>query len=176
MIYLSKMTIQDENFKYLCNLTTDVVGLPKGSLACKSREQKFQVPRAVISMIARLEEDIHQTVIAKGLKRDRSLIYHYEKMHKSNYATFPKYRKTFIDVYIAYCNTKKQNKVFKTQKQFEDCLIENKIKSSETYQTIVHLRSGNFYIDLKLNFKEFYNVIEIIKFALKDYHYEYKVI
>ena len=111
-----------QNFKNLCNLTTELVGLPKGSLSNKSREQKYQVPRAVISMIARLENNVHQAVIAKELNRDRSLIYHYEKMHKSNYRTYEKYRKTYIEVYIAYCNNKKQNKVFKTQASFKKYL------------------------------------------------------
>ena len=175
MTYLSKMT-DKQSFKNLCDLTTELVGLPKGSLACRSREVKYQVPRAVISMIARLEEGIHQTVIANGLKRDRSLIYHYEKMHEANYATYTKYRKTFIDVYIAYCNQKKQNKVFKTQVAFQKFLDKHNICSSETYDTELALRSGNFYVDLKLSYKDFYNVIEIIKFALNDYHYEYKVI
>ena len=160
MIYLSKMT-QEDNFKNLCNLTTDLVGLPKGSLSNRSREQKYQIPRAVISMIARLEENVHQTVIAKELKRDRSNIYHYEKFHQSNYISFPKYRETFINVYIAYCNQKKKKKYFKT---------------TETYNTKLALRSGNFYVTLQLTHQDFYNVIEIIKFALKDYHYEYKVI
>ena len=165
-----------QNFKNLCNLTTELVGLPKGSLSCKSRKHKYQVPRAVISMIARLEEDVHQTVIAKELNRDRSLIYHYEKMHQSNYRTYEKYRKTYIDVYIEYCNHIKQNKVFKTQSSFINYLAKHNICSSETYNTELYLRSGNFYVNLKLNYKDFYNVIEIIKFALKDYHYEYKVI
>ena len=175
MIYHFKMT-QEDNFKNLCNLTTELVGLPKGSLSCKSREHKYQIPRAVISMVARLEEKVHQTVIAKELKRDRSLIYHYEKCHDMNYKTYPKYRKAFIDVYIAYCNQKKKKKYFKTQASFQKFLDKNNICSSETYNTELALRSGNFYVTLQLTHQDFYNVIEIIKFALKDYHYEYKVI
>jgi hypothetical protein len=175
MIYLSKMT-DKENFKNLCNLTTQLVGLPKGSLSKKSREQKYQIPRAVISMIARLEENIHQTVIAKELKRDRSNIYHYEKFHQANYISFPKYRETFINVYIAYCNQKKKKKYFTTQASFHKFLDKHKINSSPTYNSELILRSGNFYVNLQLSHQDFYNVIEIIKFALKDYHYEYKVI
>tara|TARA_R110002167_G_scaffold7616_1_gene36001 strand:+ start:642 stop:1169 length:528 start_codon:yes stop_codon:yes gene_type:complete len=175
MIYHFKMT-QEDNFKNLCNLTTSLLGLPNGSLSCKSRKHKYQVPRAVISMIARLENNIHQTVIAKHLNRDRSLIYHYEKMHKSNYKTYENYRKTYIEVYIAYCNNKKQNKVFKTKSSFIKYLDKHNICSSKTFNTELALRSGNFCVNLKLNHKDFYNVIEIIKFALKDYHYEYKVI
>ena len=175
MIYHFKMT-QEDNFKNLCNLTTELVGLPKGSLSNRSREQKYQIPRAVISMIARLEENVHQTVIAKELKRDRSNIYHYEKFHQSNYISFPKYRETFINVYIAYCNQKKKKKYFKTQSSFHKFLDKHNIKSSETYNTELALRSGNFYVTLQLSHQDFYNVIEIIKFAFREHHYEYKVI
>ena len=59
--------IEEINFKILCDLTTNLVGLDKGSLAYKSREQKYQVPRAVASVVARMIDDTHQTVIAKEL-------------------------------------------------------------------------------------------------------------
>ena len=175
MIYLSKMT-QEDNFKNLCNLTTDLVGLPKGSLSKRSREHKYQIPRAAICVIARQEEGINKYVIGAGIKRDRTSINHYEKKHKSDYKTFPAYRKVFIDLYIAYCSHKKQKLYFKTQKDFQDLLDKNNIKSSTTYNTELVLRSGDFYVVLQLSHQDFYNVIEIIKFALKEHHYEYKVI
>ena len=53
MICLFNMTAED-NFKNLCDLATSLVGLPKGSLSIKNRKIKYQVPRAVVSMIARL--------------------------------------------------------------------------------------------------------------------------
>ena len=168
--------IKEKTFISLCNLTTEIVGLPKGSLSCKSRKQIYQVPRAVVSVVARLEEDIHQTVIAKELKRDRSLIYHYEKMHEANYKTFKKYRDLFIEVSKTYASIKNKKPKFKNTKRLKDFLTENNIISSEVYQTTLNVRVGNFDVDLKLSYKDFYNVIEIIKFALADYDYEYKVI
>ena len=175
MIYLSKMTPR-QNFKNLCNLTTELVGLPKGSLSNRSRKQKYQIPRAVISVIARQEENIHRDVIGKGISRDRTCVNHYEKFHEANYRSYELYRKTYIDVYIAYCNQKKQKKYFKTQESFNKFLDKHNINSSETHNTELALRSGNFYVILQLSHQDFYNVIEIIKFALKEYHYEYKVI
>jgi len=175
MIYHSKMTDKD-NFKNLCNLTTELVGLPKGSLSKKTRKVEYQRPRAVVSMIALLEENIHKDVIGAGIKRDRTCINHYEKFHEMNYKSYPAYRKTFIDVYIAYCNHKKQKLYFNTQKDFEDFLAVKNIKSSPTYNTELCLRSGNLFVVLQLSHADFYNVIEIIKFALKDYQYQYKVI
>ena len=159
MTYLSKMTPR-QNFKNLCNLTTELVGLPKGSLSNRSREQKYQVPRAVISVIARQEENIHRDVIGKGIDRDRTCINHYEKFHTANYKSYELYRKTYIDVYIAYCSQKKQKKYFKTQESFNKFLDKHNINSSETHNTELALRSGKFYVILQLSHEDFYNVIE----------------
>ncbi len=94
--------IAEDNFKTLCNLTTSLMGLRKGSLAFKSRKSELQVPRAVASVVARMVDDTHPTIIAKEIKRDRVSVWHYEKMHQSNYRTFPKYRETFNKIYNAY--------------------------------------------------------------------------
>ena len=72
----------EDNFKLLCNLTTDVMGLPKGSLSTKSRKRNLQVARSSAGVIARIQDDTSQTIIAKVLNRNRSLIYHYEKTNK----------------------------------------------------------------------------------------------
>jgi len=101
MIYHSKMT-QEDNFKNLCNLTTSLLGLRKGSLAYKSRRQELQVARSIASVIARKEYEIPHSTIAKVINRDRTLIYHYEKNHKHNYSTFPKYRDIFNKVFNAF--------------------------------------------------------------------------
>jgi len=45
------MTTED-NFKDLCNLTTSVLGLPKGSLGEKTRKQDIQIARTIASVIA----------------------------------------------------------------------------------------------------------------------------
>ena len=52
LIYLFNMTAED-NFKYICNLTTRVLGMPDGSLALKSRKRPLQVARAIAGYIGR---------------------------------------------------------------------------------------------------------------------------
>ena len=64
--------IEELNFKILCDLTTSLVGLDKDSLSSKSRKYKYQIPRAVASVVARMIDKTHRTIIAKELKRDRS--------------------------------------------------------------------------------------------------------
>ena len=95
------MTAED-NFKYICNLTTSVLGLPKGSLALRSQKRYLQVARASAGYIGRTEENIHRTIIGKVLNRDRSLIYHYEYNHNKKYANCLVYRNTFNKIYISY--------------------------------------------------------------------------
>ena len=100
-ICLFKMNTED-NFKNLCDLTTNLVGLPKGSLALKCRKLEYQVPRMIAAMVARIEDGTHREVIAKVLDRDRTSVNHYEVRHALNYASFPKYRDTFNLIYNAY--------------------------------------------------------------------------
>ena len=68
-IYHFKM-IQEINFKILCDLTTSLVGLRKGSLSYRSRKQEYQVPRTVAAVVGRMIDDTPQTIIAKELKRE----------------------------------------------------------------------------------------------------------
>ena len=47
--------IAEYNFKFICNLTTKVMGLPDGALATKSRKRQLQVARSISGYIARTE-------------------------------------------------------------------------------------------------------------------------
>ena len=67
------MTSKD-NFIQICNLTTTVMGLRKGSLANKSRKQEFQIPRMVASIIGRIEENTPHSIIAEVINRHRASI------------------------------------------------------------------------------------------------------
>ena len=48
--------------KQICDITTQVCGLPENSLRLKTRQQKYQIPRMVASNIARVEREIHYTL------------------------------------------------------------------------------------------------------------------
>ena len=86
---------QELNFKTLCQMTTNMLELPEGSLADKSRRQELQIPRMVVSVVSKMVDNTHFDIISSGIKRDRTLINYYMKMHKSNYRSFPKYRDMF---------------------------------------------------------------------------------
>jgi len=169
------MTAED-NFKNLCNLTTSVMGLRKGSLSQKSRRTELQIPRAVAAVISRLEDETHQTVIAKVLNRDRSLVYHYEKMHSANYSSWEKYRDTFNKVYMAYTSLANAKKEFFDLQHLHDHLRNSGVKGSDKHQTSIRIKCGKVGTDIKVSYREFYNQLELCKLALQDYRYEIEII
>jgi hypothetical protein len=175
MIYLSRMT-QEDNFKNLCNLTTSLLGLRKGSLAYKSRKQELQVARTVASVIARIEYEIPHSTIAKVINRDRTLIYHYEKNHKNNYETFPKYRDTFNKVFNAFQSIEDSKKSFFDFQQLKDYLRKNGIINSEKHQVSIRIKSGEVGTDVKVSYRNFYNQLELVKLALQNFKYEIEIV
>jgi len=175
MICHFKMIAQD-NFKNLCDLTTSLMGLRKGSLSYKSRAQKYQVPRSVAAVVARMVDDTHPTVIAKEIKRDRVSVYHYERTHNSNYKSFPKYREIFNKVFNAYSNIKGSKKTFADLEHLRQYLRENGIIDSDNHQTTIRISSGKVQVDIKVSYKDFYNQLEKCKFALTDCNYNLEII
>jgi hypothetical protein len=165
----------DDNFKNLCNLTTSIMGLPKGSLAYKSRKTELQVPRAATAVIATMDK-IHCTVVARGLKRDRSLIYHYNKMHNANYSSWEKYRTAFNQIYMAYTHLENAKKEFFDLQHLRDHLRQSGIYESSKHQTIIRIKCGKIGTDVKVSYREFYNQLELCKLALQDYKYEIEII
>ena len=168
------MTAED-NFKNLCNLTTSIMGLPKGSLAYKSRKIELQVPRAAAAVVATMD-NIHCTVIAKVIKRDRSLIYHYNKMHSSNYSTWEKYRITFNQIYMAHTHIENAKKEFFDLQHLQDHLRKSGVIASNKHQTSIRVKCGKVGTDVKVSFRDFYNQLELCKLALQDYKYEIEII
>ena len=169
------MTLED-NFKNLCNLTTSLLGLRKGSLAYKSRKQDLQVARSIASVIARIEYEVPHSTIAKVINRNRTLIYHYEKNHKHNYATFPKYRDTFNKVFNAFTTIEDSKKSFFDLQQLKNYLRKNDVFNSEKHQVIIRIKSGKVGTEIKVSYRDFYNQLENVKLALQNFKYEIEII
>ena len=74
-----------EKFETICDLTTHTVGLQQGSLAYKTRKQELVHSRMIASVIAIKNIGIHPDTIAYVIKKDRTSILYYYKMHKHNY-------------------------------------------------------------------------------------------
>jgi len=172
MTYHSNIT-DKEKFEHICNLTTSLVGLRKGSLAFKSRKQEIQLPRLVASNIARLS-GIHQRAIAEVLKRDRSLIYHYENTHSANYTSWAKYRKMFNLVYKAYEEIEEVKPAFLDRKGMKQHLLEF-VEESEPYQVEILITSGVVGCKIRTSFIKFSYVLKNLKFALANYNHSINI-
>ena len=168
------MTAKD-NFIHICNLTTSVMGLRKGSLAYKSRHQTLQIPRMVAAVIGRTEEGIHHEVIAGVLKRHRASIYHYEKSHQGNY-TWEKYRDVFNKVYMAYKQIEQSKKVFIDRYYMKEFLLKNGVKESPKNEAQILVKSGEVGVLISTSYMDFSNQLENVKFALRDYKYEMQIL
>ena len=153
---------EEYNFKNLCDLTTSVLGLPKGSLALKSRKRSLQVARAIAGYIGRTEENIHRTIIGKGLNRDRSLIYYYEHTHKGNYATCPVYRNTFNIIYKAYKDIGGTKDFFLNGDFMKSHLLKNGVKETLNHEVLLEVKSGQSICNIKTSYLDFHFTINII--------------
>ncbi len=167
------MTEKDE-FKAICDLTTKVMGLRKGSLSYKTREHKYQIPRMVASMIALKEQGLHKTIIAEGINRDRTLINHYEVNHEAN-IRWEKYRSVFNKIYKEYKKEISSKKVFKDKREMKRYIFSNGVKLSEKSEILILVTSGQIQIIIPTSYVDFSNQIEIIKFILRDYLFKLEI-
>tara|TARA_R110000824_G_scaffold286376_1_gene474531 strand:- start:1903 stop:2421 length:519 start_codon:yes stop_codon:yes gene_type:complete len=165
-----------EKFESICNLTTNIVGLQKGSLSDKTRNETIHVPRMVASVVGRLVNDIHPTIIADVICRDRTSVLHYYKLHTHNYASFPKYREVFNKVYYAYSELKKSKKVFKSKDDMRMFIIKSGVKVTLIKpQVHIIIKSKNIIFKVKTDYLHCSENIIILKDALKDYEYSLEI-
>ena len=167
---------EEDNFKNICNLTTKLMGFEDGALSLKSRKRPLQVARSVAAYIGRSEEDIHRTVIAKVLNRDRSLIYHYENRHKFNYATCIIYRNAFNKIYRGYKDIDSTKLTFLDDDFMKRHLIQSGVKENKKSQVFLEIKSGNSICIIKTSYFDFSNQLENVKLAMQNYHYTIKII
>tara|TARA_R100001443_G_scaffold101091_1_gene108852 strand:- start:2018 stop:2524 length:507 start_codon:yes stop_codon:yes gene_type:complete len=163
-----------ENFQEICDLTTAIAGFKKDSLRLKSRKQNLQVARMVASMIARLEEGISHSVIAKVLLRHRTLIYHYEKMHPGNFM-WKKYRDLYKKVHNAYRQIDSHKKTFLDKNYMKRFLKKNGVSESRKAEVYILVKSGAVGCLIATSFMDFSNQLENIKVALKEYKYRIEI-
>ena len=152
------------------------MGLAKGSLSLKSRKRNIQVCRTVASVIARKEEGIHQSVIAKVLNRDRSLIYHYEKNHKGNYAYWKAYRNCWNKVFTAYEGIENTKQFFLDDEDLMKHLLDNGVKENPKAQALIQIKSKSATCIIKTSYFEFSTCLENIKQAMIGYHFNINIL
>lgn len=167
---------EENNFKNLCNLATRVMNMPDGALSLKSRKRKLQAARASVCYIARTEDDIHRSIIAKVLNRDRAVTYHYEKRHKQDYATCLVYRNTFLKIYKAYKDIDGAKEIFVDKDFMKSYLLKHGVKEILNPDVLLEVKSGEVHCIIKTSYFEFSKQIKNIESALNNYHYTVKII
>tara|TARA_Y100000310_G_scaffold3932_1_gene4824 strand:- start:727 stop:1254 length:528 start_codon:yes stop_codon:yes gene_type:complete len=172
MTYHSNL-YEEDKFIDICNLTTSLIGLKKDSLANKSRKYKFQIPRSIAAVLGRLE-GIHHTVIARNLKRDRTSIYHYERLHEGYYASWKEYREQFNLIMTAYKDLKEKLSTFKDSKGMKRYILQF-IKESKKKQVKILITSGEVGCKIITSFQDFSQILKNIKFALKNYEHSISI-
>ena len=168
------MTAED-SFKNLCSLTTEVLNLPTGSLASKSRRSELQIPRSVASVIAIMEDETHPLVIAKVIKRNRCSVYHYRDTHKYNYANKEKYRNTFNKIYRSYKDLEGAKDFFLDGDFMKSYLLKNGVKEAKESNVLLEVNSDKVKCIIKTSYFDYTNQLENINLALKNYHYTVKI-
>jgi len=167
---------EELNFKIICDITTNALNMPKGSLALRSRKRPLQVARSVAAYIGRSEEDIHRTVIGKVLNRNRSLIYHYENRHKFLYRSCGIYRDTFSKVFKAYKNIDDEKDIFINGKLMKKYLLKSGVTESENSDVILEVNSGEAACKINTSYFDFSNQLKNINIVMEKYHYTIKII
>tara|TARA_Y100000361_G_C11096016_1_gene309103 strand:- start:152 stop:661 length:510 start_codon:yes stop_codon:yes gene_type:complete len=167
---------EELNFKAICNLTTNVMGLPEGSLSFNNRTRNIQAARSVAGYIGLKEENIDRKIIAKILKRDRTATYHYENTHHKNFKHCIVYRNTFTKVYKKYKDIDEKKDVFITSKQMKNHLLQNKVYESRNSDVKLQITSGEVKCIIYTSYFDFSNQIENVKLAMKNYHYTVNII
>lgn len=163
---------QEDNFKALCQMTTNMLELEEGSLASKSRIRALQLPRMVVSVVSNILDETHYDVIADGIDRDRTLINYYVNMHKSNYRSFPEYRDLFNKIFNFYSEIKNSKRTFEDMFHLRDHLRSNGVRHSENPQTTIRVKSGKVGVDVKVSYRDFSNQLELITLALTNCNYK----
>ncbi len=159
-----------EDFKQICDLTTSLLGFPKGKLSSKSRSQALQRARNIASVIGR-KEGIKREIIAKGIKRDRTAIYHYEKQHKHwlNNKSYPSYAKSYTKVLAAYEEIEKSRKQFIDKFHLRHYVKELGLKNCEKKDIVFTIISGAVSVQLFSDAHNFSNYYDTLTTGFRGY-------
>ncbi len=165
-----------EKFEKICDLTTDIVGLQQGALKLEKRKQEFVYSRMIASFIGIKNIKIHPDIIADVIKKDRTSILYYYKMHKHNYSSSKKYRDAFNKVYAAFDKSKNIKFVFADRDEICKCLIDAGVKISTNPDVKLKIKSGKEAYKLPTTYLQIDNNTKIIEKALKEYDYSVDII
>jgi len=168
MICLFKMRFNitdDKIVNEMLNKAVEVFDLPLPALLGTSRKQEIHLARMCVSNLARVENKIHYNTIAECLKKDRTSIYHYEKMHENLYGTWRVYRDKFNKLYNSvYTNEKRKI----TRSEITQILKKNEIIQEKGAVTL-WIKSGRVNYKFRTTYSGMCENSEKIKKLLSNF-------
>tara|TARA_R100001443_G_scaffold947_2_gene3657 strand:- start:1496 stop:2032 length:537 start_codon:yes stop_codon:yes gene_type:complete len=152
----------------ICNISTE-------QIRSNSRKQEYQLPRTIISNIARIEKNIHHSVISGVINRGRCSIIHYENTHTQNYEGWKSYRKYFNKIYNAYTDIKYNKRKFLDEIDLRSFLFDNGVEETLNPSVFIDVKCGDVKLTIKTNYRNFSDQLELIRLALTNDNYEYSL-
>ena len=159
---------EKEEFINICNITTNILDLPKDSLSLKNRDRPIVLGREVAGVIG-LKQGIHRTVIAKVLNRNRTAIYHYERNHETWFSYYSPYRQAYLKVLKVYKAIEDKRKQFIDRLHLRHFIKELGLSNSQHPDVNITIKSGEISYDIFSDCFNFSNDMEILKDALNGY-------
>jgi hypothetical protein len=161
-----------EEINYIIDVTCEAFNVNKAELLTKSRKMELAIPRIISAVVGIKEANIKKDTVAEALKRDRTGMYYYLKMHKDYFATHKPYMRGYMKVLKAYKKIDEDCKEFIYKREFNLFIKKMKFKNAKKPDIVITVTCGkysnSFYSDC-FNFTE---DIEIIKLAFKDYKHK----
>lgn len=171
-----KRYINDEqNVEFLCKLATKICDLPddilqkKADKLTKSKAEKYSVPRAAVAVIARKSLDIHYTVIADILNKDRTSIYHYENKHDNDYMSYPKYKNIFDKIHKTFLDIQSNKKEFDNPGHLRETLKNLGISNDSNGNAKINVTTDDYTVTIKSSFKDLSNNYDLCNNVLSNY-------
>lgn len=159
----------------IMEIACQVCGITKDDIRSQSRKRKVQVPRTIISNIARVDKGIHPEIICRTINRDRCSIYHYENVHKNSYEGWKYYRELFNKVYNAYSDIQYSKNKFLFDEDIRHLLISNGVTESKIPNVFITVTCDDKSSVIKTDYSGFSPQLDLIKQILRQANYEHKI-
>ncbi len=176
---MKKQNFSDElEVRDLCDIACEIRNLPKGSLTidsprtCKSRKQKYTLPRSVVSNIARLHGRIHPEIIADVLGKHRTSIYAYKRIHEGLLNSWEDYRFLFEKILNRYSEIKKSKLKFKDPEELINHIREAGVLFSNKPSAFIEIKTRDFSVIINTDLRDCGTNLEIIRVALNSYEFD----
>ena len=165
---------QKDKFIQLCLLAENTLGIPNGSLSLKSREQQIVDARKAVAIIGHKEQKTPFEIMAEVLNKDRTSFYYYTNEANKTFAENKPFRNTYRLILKAYKNIDADLNIFIDKRDMKEFLLRNGVKEKkENHDVEIRVISGEIFVDIKTTYFDYFDQIENIKLALKDYKYKY---